>query len=126
MDLYKALSSTHAYSTFNFFTHCVNVVTKKRQRVARGVWVYSCKGTYAEKTFSPEKNNRNGKTERYADAREQKLEHFVNQKTQTDCETDIWCVTFLPKAVLSLWTHFAVCRVISHPSKNIDCPPKGC
>lgn len=95
IDLYKALSLTHAYSTFNFFTHCVNVVTKKRQRVAMGVWVYSSKGTYAEKTFSPEKNNTNGKTERYEDAREQKLEwNFVNQKTQTD----LWN-RLLPKAV---------------------------
>lgn len=60
-----------------------------------GVWVYSSKGTYAEKTFSPEKNNTNGKTERYEDAREQKLEwNFVNQKTQTD----LWN-RLLPKAV---------------------------
>ena len=48
------------------------------------LWVSGCivaKGTYAEKTFSPEKNNRNGKTERYVNGRERKLErNFVNHK----------------------------------------------
>lgn len=49
MDLYKALNKTLSLS---FFTRCVNVVTKKH--VAKVVWAYSGKGTYAENTISPE------------------------------------------------------------------------
>lgn len=37
------------------------MVTKKRQGVAMGVWVYSGKGTYAEKTFTPAQNETNEK-----------------------------------------------------------------
>lgn len=37
IDLYKAPSETRVYFTSSFFTHCVNVVTKRR--VAMGVWV---------------------------------------------------------------------------------------
>lgn len=55
----------------------------------------AAKGTYAEKTFSPEKNNRNEESERYVNAREQELRrYFVNQRRQTGCETDVWAVTF--------------------------------
>lgn len=52
MDLYKALNKT---LSFSFFIRCVNAVTKKH--VAKVVWVYSGKGTYAENTISPEEKN---------------------------------------------------------------------
>lgn len=53
MDLYKALNKT---LSFSFFTRCVNAVTKKH--VAKVVWAYSGKGTYAENTISPEEKKK--------------------------------------------------------------------
>ena len=60
------------------------MVTKKRRRVAMDVWV-AAEGTYAEKTFSPEKNNRKEKqnTERYVNSREQELERSPCESEHT-------------------------------------------
>lgn len=53
MDLYKALNKT---LSFSFFTRCANAVTKKH--VAKVVWAYSGKGTYAENTIRPEEKKK--------------------------------------------------------------------
>ena len=105
-----------------FFTHCVNVVTKKRQRVAMGVWVYSSKRDLCWKDIQPWENNRDEKLKICASGREQELErNFVNHRTEADCETDIWAVTsglergLLRKKSAQLWIQQAEC----HPGENI-------
>lgn len=86
------------------------------------LWMCGCiaaKGTYAEKTFSPEKNNRNEKLKgMWASGREEKLErNVVNHKTQTLIVKLIF-VLWLLGEVQGCWDVFVEFRWKNNNKKN--------
>lgn len=72
------------------------------------LWVcgWRQKGADAEKTFSPEKNNRNQKKKknpvRYVNSREQELEGNLWITTQIACETYLGCECCVAEAFFAL------------------------